>query len=183
MAKDNIDLCARVARAVLEAAHNRKSAELTKPTQRNAASRCRRPQSAVRIPASLSPPGGPAEQVGGSGPLPRPIVTAECFEVKGRSHRLAVGAVEVRSRLRLCSLSKNSLLDLQIFRVSLRREFSCKPLNSLVDWELKSCKRAPNRQNSLLISLLAGNLIVETGSMPTASTTTQSDAKPMFPGL
>src|SRR6266436_7972251 len=41
--------------------------------------------------------------------------------------------------LRLNSLfaPKNSLLGLQKFPVSLRREFSCKPLNSLPDWARK----------------------------------------------
>jgi hypothetical protein len=38
-----------------------------------------------------------------------------------------------------------------------------------------------NPQNFLLISLLAGNLAVETGSIQAASTTTQSDANRCFP--
>ena|SRR5216683_8399946 len=37
-----------------------------------------------------------------------------------------------------------------------------------------------NPQNSLLISLLAGNLAMETGSIQAASTTTQSSAKRGF---
>jgi hypothetical protein len=38
-----------------------------------------------------------------------------------------------------------------------------------------------NPQNSLLFSLLAGNLAMETGSIRAASTTTQSDANRCFP--
>jgi hypothetical protein len=37
---------------------------------------------------------------------------------------------------------KNSLLRLQKFPVPLRREFPCKPLNSLADWAPKSRKGA-----------------------------------------
>jgi len=36
-------------------------------------------------------------------------------------------------------------------------------------------------QNSLLFSLLSGNLDAEAGSHPTASTTTQSDTNRRFP--
>jgi hypothetical protein len=55
----------------------------------------------------------------------------------------------------------------------LRREFCCKPLNSLADWARKSAQEARILQNSLFFSLLAGNFEVETGSIRAASPATQ----------
>ena len=59
------------------------------------------------------------------------------------------------------------------FPAPLRREFCCKPLNSLADWARKSAQEARILQNSLFFSLLAGNFEVETGSIRAASTATQ----------
>ena len=59
------------------------------------------------------------------------------------SDALAASLFKVRNfpdpSIKLNSLfaPKNSLLGLQKFPVSLRREFSCKPLNSLPDWARK----------------------------------------------
>jgi hypothetical protein len=47
--------------------------------------------------------------------------------------------------------------------------------------DAKFAAECPNPQNSLLISLLPGNLVAETGSIPTASATTQSDPNGRFP--
>src|SRR6516164_5878978 len=60
------------------------------------------------------------------------------------------------------------------FPAPLRREFCCKPLNSLADWARKSAQEAGILQNSLFFSLLAGNFEVETGSIRAASTARQS---------
>src|SRR5262245_56720981 len=51
------------------------------------------------------------------------------------------------------------------FPAPLRREFCCKPLNSLADWVRKSAQGARILQNSLFFSLLAGSFEVETGSI------------------
>jgi hypothetical protein len=45
--------------------------------------------------------------------------------------------------------------------------------------DAKTAAERLNLQNSLLISLLAGNLTVETGSTATASATTQSPKSPV----
>jgi len=51
------------------------------------------------------------------------------------------------------------------FPAPLRREFCCKPLNSLADWARKSPQEGQILQNSLFFSLLPGNFEVETGSI------------------
>src|SRR5262249_55427835 len=63
----------------------------------------------------------------------------------------------------------------------MRREFSGKPLNLLANWASKFEAEGRILQNSLLISLLPGNLPAETGSIQAASTTTQSRANRDFP--
>jgi hypothetical protein len=87
--------------------------------------------------------------------------------------KIAVGADRVRgpaeqvcekwtlTTLPLNSLvaPKNSLLGLQTFPVPLRREFRWESLNSLANCTPKSLQRALNLQDSLLISLLTGNLV------------------------
>jgi predicted MarR family transcription regulator len=59
--------------------------------------------------------------------------------------------------------------------------FGHKALDSLADCARKIAAEDPTRQNSLFFSLLAGNLLVETGSIWAASTTTQSTANRRFP--
>jgi hypothetical protein len=78
--------------------------------------------------------------------------------------------------LRLNSLfaPKNSLLGLQKFPVPLRREFRWKSLNSLASLDAKIAAESLSLQNSLLNSLLTGNLGRETGSIGAATTTTHS---------
>src|SRR5262245_56013121 len=51
-------------------------------------------------------------------------------------HRCSRSATSLILRLNSLFAPKNSLLGLQKFPVSLRREFSCKPLNSLPDWKI-----------------------------------------------
>jgi hypothetical protein len=62
-------------------------------------------------------------------------------------------------RLNSLFFEKNSLIRVWEFPVRLRREFSWKPLNSRADWTPKSRQRGQILQISLLISLLAGNLL------------------------
>ena len=54
-----------------------------------------------------------------------------------RCSRSATSLILSSFRLNSVFAPKNSLLGLQKFTVSLRREFSCKPLNSLPDWARK----------------------------------------------
>jgi hypothetical protein len=54
---------------------------------------------------------------------------------------------------------KNSLLGLQTFPVPLHREFRWELLNSLANCTPKALPESLNLQNSLLISLLTGNLM------------------------
>jgi hypothetical protein len=67
-----------------------------------------------------------------------------------------------------CSLKKNSLLGLQKFPVPLRREFRWKSLNSLADWT------APESPKFPVNFPVSREFEVETGSIWSASTTTQS---------
>jgi hypothetical protein len=82
-----------------------------------------------------------------------------------------------------CSLKKNSLLGLQKFPVPLRREFRWKSLNSLADWT------APESPKFPVNFPVSREFEVETGSIWSASTTTQSDAfwslpnSPQFAGI
>ena len=53
-------------------------------------------------------------------------------------------------------------------------------IESACQLDAKIAAKGPNLQNTLLITLLAGNRGVETGSMRAASTTTQSSANRCF---
>jgi hypothetical protein len=78
---------------------------------------------------------------------------------------------------------KNSLLGLQKFPVPLRSEFRWKSLNSLADWT------APESPKFPVNFPVSREFEVETGSIWSASTTTQSDAfwslpnSPQFAGI
>ena len=67
-----------------------------------------------------------------------------------------------------------SLIPHKKFPVLLYREFGWKPLNSPADWTPKSQPERRIRRNSLLISLLAGNLMQRPVRPRTASSATQS---------
>ena len=69
----------------------------------------------------------------------------------------------------------------KIFPVRTSREFHSKPAESLRELSNAGCESGQNWQNSLLISLLAGNSTCETGSTATASATTQSCTNGDFP--
>src|SRR6516165_652447 len=83
-------------------------------------------------------------------------------------------------RLSLFACGKFPVLQ-NIFPVRTSREFHSKPAESLREPCNAGREQRQNWQNSLLISLLAGNSTCETGSTATASATTQSCTNGDFP--
>jgi hypothetical protein len=103
-------------------------------------------------------PGGFDAATGQNLPIPFPSTTVRRFRVQSR--KLPV--------------------PLKKFPVPARREFRTNALRTLPHWTSKWQPRAAFRQNSLLISLLAGNYDAETGSRPTASSGTQSVSRATY---